>query len=236
LLRSCIETATPLRLPDQRSLDRETWNFFYMRSEYHCNLRYPLPERVVDRRALNTDWLLVESGFRGGVQPHARRPLTSLLAEFIDTQSEARTALDDYDADLTPFEMDLLKPERTFVEKLLALHGWMSSGTEGARNVRTRHYYDLAQLHKRSGDVQKCIASGDLMLLVREAVAVSNEFWNAQLDADTLDLRNSPALSPSPEQTRILRASYAAERALYYRDVMPFDEILATMADIRNAL
>lgn len=235
-LKARIEAETPLRLPDQKTMTEEDWRFHYVRASFNCNLRYPLPGRVTGRTAANTDWLLVESGFRGGVQPHARRPLTSLVAEFIETQPEARAALEPYAADLAPFEMDLLKPERTFVEKLLALHGWMSNGPEGVREVRTRHYYDLAQLYSRSDDVRACIANGELMPLVREAVAVSNTYWGTQLDADTLDLAQSPALRPTEEQVRILRASYSGERALYYRNVVSFDEILATMGDIADAL
>lgn len=235
-LKARIEAETPLRLPDQKTMAEEDWRFHYFRASFNCNLRYPLPGRATGRTAANTDWLLVESGFRGGVQPHARRPLTSLVAEFIETRPEARAALEPYAADLAPFEMDLLKPERTFVEKLLALHGWMSNGPEGVREVRTRHYYDLAQLYTRSDDVRGCIANGELMPLIREAVAVSNTYWGKQLDADTLDLAQSRALRPTDEQVRILRASYSGERALYYRNVVTFDEILATLGDIADAL
>ncbi len=235
-LKARIETETPLRLPEQRTLTEEDWRFHYVRGSFHCNLRYPLPGHAVGRTSANTDWLLVESGFRGGVQPHARRPLNSLVAEFIETQPNARATLEPYAADLTSFEMDLLKPERTFVEKLLALHGWMSQGLEGAQEVRTRHYYDLAQLYTRSDDVHTCITSGGLMLLVREAVKVSNTYFGTQLDADTLDLAQSPALRPTAEQQRILRVSYDGERALYYRDVVTFDAILAVMSDVADAL
>jgi hypothetical protein len=235
-LKTRIETETPLRLPDQKAIAEEDWRFHYFRASFNCNLRYPLPGHVVGRTAANTDWLLVESGFRGGVQPHAQRRLTSLVAEFIETQPEARAALEPYAADLMPFEMALLKPERTFVEKLLALHGWMSSGPDGVREVRTRHYYDLAQLYTRSDDVRGCIARGELMSLVRDAVEVSNTYWGTQLDAATLDLAKSPALRPTDPQVRILRASYAGERALYYRNVVSFDEILAAMGDIADAL
>lgn len=235
-LKTRVEAETPLRLPDQTGLSEDEWRFHYVRGSYHCNLRYPLPGRRASRDGPNTDWLLVESGFRGGVQPHARRPLTSLVAEFVDTQPDARTSLEPYATDLESFEMDLLKPERTFAEKLLGLHDLMSKGESGAREVRTRHYYDLAQLYGRSEDVRACLAGGEFMPLVREAVAVSNTYWNAGLDADALTLRTSPALSPTAEQARILKASYESERALYYRDRVPFDDILAAMRAISEAL
>lgn len=236
LLKARVEAETPLRLPEQASLSREDWNFLYLRGDYHCSLRYPLPGQEVSRRGPNTDWLLIEPGFRGGVHPHARRPLLSLVAEFIETQADARAALEPYAVDLRSFEMDLLKPERTFVEKLLSLHVQMSKGEPGARVVRTRHYYDVAQLFSRSKDVRACIAADEFRDLLHDAVNVSNTFWGAGLDAQTLDLRASPALNPSPDQIRVLAASYESERALYYRERVPFDEILAEIRAIRDAL
>ncbi len=165
-----------------------------------------------------------------------RRPLTSLVAEFIDTQPAARAALEPYAPDLMVFDMDLLKPERTFVEKLLAIHEQRSRGDDGAREVRTRHYYDLAQLYNRSDDVRQCLGSGEFLGLLRQAVEVNNTYWDAALDADTLDLRRSPALHPTATQVRILRANYDGERALYYRDRVPFDEIVLAMRAISDAL
>jgi hypothetical protein len=156
-LRASIEAQTPLRLPEQKTLTRDEWNFLYFRGDFHCNIRYALPGRRASRGGLHTDWLLVESGFRGGAQPHAIRPLTSLVAEFLETQPAARAALEPYAADLTPFTMDLLKPERTFVEKLLGLHAEMLKGEEGARAVSTRNYYDVAQLFTRSEDVRGAV-------------------------------------------------------------------------------
>lgn len=237
-VRARIETDTPLRLPDQATLSREAWRFYYLRSEKHCNLRYPLPGRPVTPRGPSADWLLVEAGYRGGVRPHARRTLSSLVAEFVATQTAARAELAAYAADLAAFEMDLLKPERTFVEKLLALHVNMVHGVEGARLVRVRHYYDIAQLFARSEDVRASIASGEFRDLLREAIIVSNTHWGTAIDPETLVLRASPALSPTTDQGRILAAQYEspAERALYYREWLPFTEIVRQLSRIREAL
>ena len=236
-LQARVEAETPLRLPDKEALSEDLWRFYYFRGSYHCNIRYPLPGHRANPIGPNTDWLLVESGFRGGVQPHARRPLSSLIAEFVERQPAAiSTRLEEFSTDLESFEMNLLKPERTFAEKLLGLHEKMLKGDDGARDVRTRHYYDLAQLYRRSEDVRECLASGAFLPLVREAVEVSNTYWSAGLDADTLDLRRSPALQPTSTQVRLLKSSYEGERALYYRDTVAFDEILAVMRAISDVL
>lgn len=134
--------------------------------------------------------------------------------------------------------MELLKPERTFAEKLLALHVDMSRGVEGARNVRTRHYHDISQLIERSPDVQRSIEHGEFRELGRQAAEVSNANFGTAIDVDTLDLSESPALAPTPDQVRVLRANYEnpLEQALYYRTRIPFDEILERVALLRERL
>lgn len=234
-LRACIEGATPLRLPAQKSLSREEWNYHYFRGDKHCNLRYPLPGRRGSASGPATDWVLVESGYRGGVHPHVSSVLTSLIAEFLETQPGAKGRFEHYQADLAPFAMELLKPERTFAEKLLALHTDMVDGVAGARRVRTRHYYDVAQLFAKSDGVRESVRTGECVLLIREAARVSNEHWGTQFP-ESLDLSSSPALNPSSDQERVLAAQYEGERALYYRSWIPFASILEQVHKIRDAL
>jgi len=236
-LRACIENATPLRLPAQKSLSREEWDFHYFRGDKHCNLRYPLPGRRASASGPTTDWVLVESGYRGGPQPHASTVLNSLIAEFLDTQAAAKGRFEEYQADLAPFAMELLKPERTFAEKLLALHADMVEGVDGARRVRTRHYYDVAQLFGNSEDVKECLRTGECTQLIREAARVSNEHWGTQFPL-SLDLSSSPALNPTPEQVRVLTLQHEGplERALYFRSWVPFSSILEQVHKIHDAL
>jgi Nucleotidyl transferase AbiEii toxin, Type IV TA system len=237
-LRGRIESETPLRLPAQKDVDRETWNFLYMRDDYHCNIRYPLPGGAIKRGAVNAEWVLIESGFRGGVQPHSRRPINSLIGEFLQTDARVRDALGEYANDFEPFEMDLLKPERTFAEKILLLHVAMSKGEEGAHEVRMRHYSDVAQLFTESDDVKKAFASGEMGRLFSAAADVSNRFFNAGIDLETVVLRDSRALAPTPAQIQVLRANYESplERAMYFRDIVPFDELMERVRSIRDSL
>jgi Nucleotidyl transferase AbiEii toxin, Type IV TA system len=237
-IKARIEADTTLRLPAQDTVDREVWNFHYTRDQFHCNIRYPLPGSVIKPGGVNTEWVLVETGFRGGVQPHARRSLNSLIGEFVDTQPASREALVPYVADLTPFEMDLLKPERTFAEKILLLHIAMSKGDDGARDVKTRHYYDVAQLFAKSADVKAAIASRAIQELFRAAAEISNRYFNTDIDLLTLVLRDSPALAPTPTQRRLLKSNYEKrqERAMYYKVWLPFDELMEQVSMIRAAL
>ncbi len=237
-LRTRIESVTPLRLPAQKDVDRELWNFVYIRDDFHCNVRYSLPGSTLKRGAINTEWVLVESGFRGGVQPHARRPLNSLIGEFVQADVALGDALGGYAKDLAPFEMDLLKPERTFAEKLLLLHVAMSKGVEGAREVRARHYYDITQLFTESEDVKGAFASGEMPRLFSAAAEVSNRFFNAGIDFDMEVLRDSLALAPTGAQMEVLRANYESplERAMYFKGSVSFDDLMERVRSIRDSL
>ena len=235
-IKARVEDQTPLRLPEQSSISAEDWRFLYLRSDFHCNVRYPLPDRTARRSGSSQEWLLLEMGYRGGANPHAQRPITSLAAEVLETRRDAAAAFASYASDLEPFPMDLLKPERTFAEKLLLLHGNMNEGIEGARRVATRHYYDIVRLAERSEEVQASLERGEVQELLRDAARVSNEFFGTAFDAEELDLARSPALSPSPEQQRVLRASFEQERELYYRDPLSFDEILQRLGPLQDAL
>jgi predicted nucleotidyltransferase component of viral defense system len=234
-LRACIEGATPLRLPAQASLSRDEWNFNYFRGNTHCNLRYSLPGRRASAAGPATDWILVESGYRGGAHPHVSNMLTSLIAEFLEARPDAKGRFERYHADLAPFRMELLKPERTFAEKLLALHADMVDGVDGAHRVRTRHYYDVSQLFAKSDDVRESVRAGECVRLIRDAAAVSNEHFGTEFP-ESLDLASSPALNPTSDQERTLAAQYDGERALYYRAWVPFASILEQVHRIRDAL
>ena len=235
-LRACVEARTPLRLPDRKEISREAWNFYYLRSGWHCNLRFALPGRPVRVGAPSDDWVLLEAGFRGGANPHETRQIRSYIAEFLDTKPDAREALVPYAAGLAPFDLALLKPERTLAEKLVLLHEAFRKGRDAVRSIRTRHYYDVAQLLTKSPDVERSISDGSFLELVRDAARISNRYFDAGIDVGALDISKSEALSPGPEASRVLRIKYEDERDLYTRAPVPFDEILRATRELAARL
>ena len=236
-LKRRLEEDTLLRLPQADQFERDQWEWYEKERAYSYQLRYPLPGKAAARDGSTTDWLLVESGFRGGAHPHERRALTSLVAEFIETRDEPETFAP-YTTDLAPFEMNLLRPERTFAEKLFAVHSALLTGEDGAQKIAIRHYYDLAQLYARSADVQRALAEREVGHLIREAARISNIYFSGAFDLDDLKLRESPALAPPDTLARVLRRKYEDpnEESLYYKSRPNFDEILATMLEIRDRL
>jgi hypothetical protein len=90
--------------------------------------------------------VLLEMGVRGGAHPHTQVPISSLLG---DALVAAGTDLGEFD-DLAPFEVAVLHPGRTLLEKLVIIHALcrqLASDTDGPIDRRSgRHFYDVYQL------------------------------------------------------------------------------------------
>lgn len=232
-IRARIEQETPLRLPDMATMPAEDRNFFYSRGPYHCNIRYPLPGRKIDRTSPFTDFVLIEMGFRGGPHPHLPVTLNSFVGETILSLDEARRSeLADYEPDYVAFELELLDPSRTFVEKLLATHCALAAGVD---QVRTRHFYDLASLFQKRDDVRAFLQSDQFPALVKDAVRITNEYFDADIDPN-LSLADSPALNLTPEQIELLARHYQSERNFYFKGQPSFADLMQTMSQIRETL
>ncbi len=232
-IKSHVEEETPLRFPELPEVPLEERSFFYLRGPYKCDIRYPLPGRVISRKSAFTDYVYLEMGFRGGPNPHVPVALNSLVGETILGLDETRRAeLAEYEVDFAPFELELLDPTRTFVEKLLAIHCALSRGIQ---NVRTRHYYDLASLFLKSEAVRASLQSDQFPNLVKDALRVTIEYFEPDLDPD-LNLAESPALNLTPGQIQELAAQYQGEREYYFSGQPPFGDLIKTMSEIRQTL
>ena len=90
--------------------------------------------------------VLLEMGTRGGPHPHESVPISSLLGDVLEA---AGTDLDEFD-DLKPFEVSVLHPGRTLLEKLVLIHTLtqqLTADTKRSIDRRTgRHFYDVYQL------------------------------------------------------------------------------------------
>jgi hypothetical protein len=90
--------------------------------------------------------VLLEMGVRGGPHPHERMPIGSLLGDVLEA---AGTDLRQF-VDLEPFEVAVLHPGRTLLEKLVLIHALTQQlaaepGTSIDRRSG-RHFYDVYQL------------------------------------------------------------------------------------------
>ena len=97
-----------------------------------------------------------ESAFKEGVllelvrmgtpTPNAAHQVQSMLSAWV--AQTGRMPLSDFD-ELSPFFIDVLRPERTLVDKLCILHGLgteIAAGRDARVQYQTRHYYDVHRM------------------------------------------------------------------------------------------
>lgn len=119
--------------------------------------------------------VLVESGRRGGPRPTEVRLIRPWLADII-------TELAD-DDDFAEFEVTVLHPARTLVEKLFIVAGYgqnlTSNPNETIGSRQARHFYDIARLlGDRSTAIEHLTNSGDLTEIVRDAERITAMYYN----------------------------------------------------------
>ncbi len=99
-----------------------------------------------DATAVVDTSVLLELGVRGGHHPHESVPISGLLADALETVG---TDLDEFD-DLRPFDVVVLHPGRTLLEKLVhistAAQGLASDPHRQPDRRSGRHFYDVYQL------------------------------------------------------------------------------------------
>ena len=154
--------------------------------------------------------VLLEMGVRGGSHPHESLPIGSLLG---DALADAGTDLAEF-ADLAPFDVAVLHPGRTLLEKLVLIHALAQKLAADpatpipARNGR--HFYDVYQL---LGDdrVRDLLHDRDQ---VREVMASVEEISRQYFGGGSEEVRPSegfgacPAFDPESEVSALLRAGY----------------------------
>lgn len=99
-----------------------------------------------ERTALIATSVLLEMGVRGGAHPHERVAIGSLLGDALDG---AGTDLGEYE-DLVPFQVPVLHPARTLLEKLVHVHELalrLIADEDLQPEPRSgRHFYDIYEL------------------------------------------------------------------------------------------
>ncbi len=169
-----------------------------------------------------------------GTDPTETRTIDSLISKYLINEGEADTS-----EDTRSFQIDLLHYRRTFVEKLFAIHSYVSGWLENRNfaDATVRHY-------------------ADLYLLSQEPVVVnmlkSNEYEKIRIDYDKKSLeakrreyrkpkdlrfKESLAIFPSDEVRVFIEPIYEKEcRTLFYSPYPTFDEVLDRFVELREIL
>lgn len=186
------------------------------------NTRYFPRDRLTN--SVLSDGVLLELGSRGGSHPsdlHLYRSLVSAVAVehmgLIDTDWQ----------EFAPFQVRVLAPERTLLEKLSALHSVASAGQTDQLAQKARHYYDVYCL---LGDTQvrdKLASLGNrgIAELAEDIHAASLEAGFPSTPRPEGGFGFSTAFESSTTHAREIDRGYRAIRDLVFGDFPSLDDV-----------
>jgi hypothetical protein len=173
------------------------------------------------------------------------------LLPSVKIESGAKSALDpNEELDIAPYvSPDLpggdslavkgvttIKPQRTFMDKILILHGLVhyfeAKGALRGNGRMSRHYYDVHQL--MNADVGKLACSDPA--LIENCVRHAKMFFNRNNTGLELAKRGSFRLCPAPDMIALLREDYDAMKAMIFGDIPKFETVLDSVANAQGQL
>ena len=159
----------------------------------------------------------LEIGPLASWSPWESKPVTSLVGEF-EPQLEIQS-----------FDVPAIKVERTFWEKIEALHHeHYRPETKKAPKRFSRHYYDVYRMYC-SGVLD--VAKNDFTLLA-DIVDFTSKFYPRSWAHFELCKPGTMLLMPSEHAMPVMKADYAAMRNMIYGEYPSFDEILSTIKNL----
>ena len=167
----------------------------------------------------------IEAGAKSALDPHIAATVVPYVGQDLP------------DLDLNVGNVTTVKPERTFWDKIMILHGlrqWHEKRgvlRHGGQRV-SRHYYDIYRL-AQAQDIAAWQA--DKGLAEDCATHAQLFFGSADLGLDTAT-PGSFTLSPGEEMRVALAKDYAAMSGMIFGEIPTLEDVLAKVADVERAL
>ena len=188
-----------------------------------CDQVEPLNLHVVYPKVFEDQYLSpdvkLEIGPLASWVPSETRPVTSFVGEAIPNLG------------VVPFEVQVIKAERTFWEKIEALHHehYRPEAKKAPRRF-SRHYYDVYRMYHSP---VYATAKANLALL-QDVVDFTRKFYPRSWAHFDLCKPGTMLLRPSEHALSIMRADYQAMRQMIYGDCPSFDMLMETIAAIES--
>jgi predicted nucleotidyltransferase component of viral defense system len=156
-------------------------------------------------------------GARGELQPCGSKEISPYVGQQFQDAFEEPAC-----------QLMTLAAERTFWEKVTALHGWHHGNNPQKAERRSRHYYDVCML-SRSEVIEQALEQLDLLADVAEHKSLLfHSSWAHYDEAVPGTLR----LVPQAELRSALKSDYGSMRVMFFQDPPPFEEILTELEDL----
>lgn len=179
-----------------------------------------------------TPTIMLEMGIRGGPHPTEVRSLRSMLA----------AALADADIDdesTQPFELTVLDPRRTLVEKLFAIHCACELWNEGRTTALQRQGRHLPDIYYLLGDPAIAAFAGgdDYHALIPEVDELGRRYFlRDHRTPEDMRFCESRSLRPDGELRAAIEAEYRRGEFLFYGTIPTIDEIYLRLEEFRGRL
>lgn len=159
----------------------------------------------------------IESGAKSALDPHMAATVTPYVAQ------------DLVDLDLAVTNVTTVKPERTFWDKIIILHGlrqWHDRRGELRHSGQrvSRHYYDV---HRLMQDASAAGWQADHALAIDCAQHARLFFGSVDLGLDTA-LPSTFTLTPTTAMRDALARDYEAMSGMIFGEIPPLDAVLAS--------
>ena len=186
-----------------------------------CDEIEPLNLHVVYPKSFDDPYLTpsfkLEIGPLASWVPCEPKAVSSLVAQFLPQMG------------LDSFELPVIKAERTFWEKIEALHHeHYRPETKKAPRRFSRHYYDVYRMYHSPVYAE---AKNNLPLL-QDVVDFTRKFYPRSWAHFELCKPGTMLLQPSEHALPIMRADYQSMRSMIYGEYPSFDELLEALREL----
>jgi hypothetical protein len=175
--------------------------------------------------------IILEMGMRGGAHPTQVKEVASILSDEIGGEID--------DPTLEPFELHVLDPRRTLVEKLFAINSacvLFAEGRTSALGRRTRHLSDLYYLVESEG-VSTFLGSEEYQAIFKEIDGFGSRYFpRDHRPPESGSFSGSSFLEPTGDLLRALEEEYERARYLYYGERPTLREILDRLLGYQGKL
>ncbi len=179
------------------------------------------------------DVIILESSWLGDSEPSAIRPLSCYLHEMMIRNGQGELAAS---FELLPFDVQVLRPERTLCEKIMSLVRFSCGDTpiESLKN-KVRHIYDLHQLFERE-EYDLFFDSAEFEVLLKKIArsdleTLNHSDWIYSHPADALVFK--AAESVWKELEPVYSGSF---HDLVYGELPPQEQLMKVLCRIRDRM
>ena len=185
-------------------------------------IRYP---SAVEKTEYVLPSIKIKSGAKSALDPHEDKTIAPYLSP--DVPGGDALAVNG---------VMTIDPERTFLDKILILHGltyyYEAKGTLRGDGRMSRHYYDVHRLMTAPVGEKACADNS----LIEDCVRHAKMFFyrgNTGLD---VAVRGSFRLQPIKEMLEPLKSDYTAMATMIFGEVPTFEEVLASVTRAEERL